>query len=147
MKKKFYMQPQTEVTRSFYNDNLMDDFQVSTLGGDGPVVIGQDELMKYARSNDGSPNSIISSILFKALCRALNVKERDDITQLSSGIVCNYRKDVGCPRTYRDLVRKLRIRYLPSRLPLPWRLFSRSLRERKDIPYVLPSWMPTGKRC
>ena len=41
MKKKFYMQPQTEVTRSFYNDNLMDDFQVSTLGGDGPDVIGQ----------------------------------------------------------------------------------------------------------
>lgn len=43
MKKKFYMQPQTEVTRSFYNDNLMDDFQVSTVGGDGPVDIGQGE--------------------------------------------------------------------------------------------------------
>ena len=39
--KKLYIQPQTEVTRSFYNDNLMDDFQVSTLGGDGPVVIDQ----------------------------------------------------------------------------------------------------------
>ena len=34
--------------------------------------------------------------------------------QISAGIVCNYRKDVGCPETYRDLVRVLHARYLPS---------------------------------
>ena len=34
--------------------------------------------------------------------------------QISSGIVCNYRKDVGCPETYRDLVRVLHARYLPN---------------------------------
>ena len=31
-----------------------------------------------------------------------------------AGIVCNYRKDVGCPQTYRDLVRVLHARYLPK---------------------------------
>ena len=30
----------------------------------------------------------------------------------SSGkIICNYRKDVGCPQTYRDLVRMLHVKY------------------------------------
>ena len=31
----------------------------------------------------------------------------ENSSEISAGIVCNYRKDVGCPETYRDLVRVL----------------------------------------
>ena len=74
-----------------------------------PVIIEKDELMKYARLNDGSPNSILSSILFKAICKVL--KGRNDLQQISSKIACNYRKDVGCPDTYKDMVRLLHVKY------------------------------------
>ncbi len=73
-----------------------------------PIVIRQDELMRYARSNDGSPNSIISAIMFKTMARALKDRE---IPALSAKIAANYRADVGCPDTYRDMVRLLRVKY------------------------------------
>ena len=73
-----------------------------------PITIDKSALMKYARENDGSPNSILSAAMFR-MCSRVFPKAK----QISSGIVCNYRKDVGCPETYRDLVRVLHARYLP----------------------------------
>lgn len=74
-----------------------------------PIKIDRSALMKYARDNDGSPNSILSAAMFRMCSRMFpNAK------QISGGIVCNYRKDVGCPETYRDLVRVLHARYLPN---------------------------------
>ncbi len=73
-----------------------------------PIVIQEGELIKYARDNDGSPNSIFSALIFKALMR---VFKGNDVGFISSKIVNNYRADVGCPNTYRDLVRMLRIQY------------------------------------
>ena len=74
-----------------------------------PITIDKSALMKYARENDGSPNSILSAAMFR-LCSRVFPKAK----QISSGIVCNYRKDVGCPETYRDLVRVIHARYLPT---------------------------------
>lgn len=74
-----------------------------------PITIDRSDLMKYARENDGSPNSILSALMFR-MCSRVFPKAK----QISSGIVCNYRKDVGCPETYRDLVRVLHARYLPN---------------------------------
>ena len=74
-----------------------------------PITIDKFSLMKYARENDGSPNSILSAAMFR-MCSRVFPKAK----QISAGIVCNYRKDVGCPNTYRDLVRVLPARYLPS---------------------------------
>ena len=72
-----------------------------------PITIDRSALMQYARDNDGSPNSILSAAMFKMCSRMFpNAK------QISCGIVCNYRQDVGCPETYRDLVRILHARYL-----------------------------------
>ena len=65
--------------------------------------------MKFARENDGSPNSILSAAMFR-MCSRVFPKAK----QISSGIVCNYRKDVGCPETYRDLVRVIHARYMPT---------------------------------
>ena len=74
-----------------------------------PITIDRSDLMKYARENDGSPKSILSALMFR-MCSRVFPKAK----QISSGIVCNYRKDVGCPETYRDLVRVLHARYLPN---------------------------------
>ncbi len=73
-----------------------------------PIVVKQDELMRYARSNDGSPNSIVAAIMFKTMVRAFKDRE---IPEFSAKIADNYRADVGCPDTYRDLVRLLRVKY------------------------------------
>ena len=74
-----------------------------------PIEIGSKNLMKYAKENDGSPNSIICAMLFKALSRVY--RDNPQAAQISGKIVCNYRKDVGCPDTYRDLVRMLHVKY------------------------------------
>ena len=74
-----------------------------------PITIDKSALMRFARENDGSPNSILSAAMFR-MCSRVFPKAK----QISAGIVCNYRKDVGCPDTYRDLVRVLHARYLPS---------------------------------
>ena len=74
-----------------------------------PITIEQSALMEYARDNDGSPNSILSALMFR-MCSRVFPKAK----QISCGIVCNYRKDVGCPETYRDLVRVIHARYLPK---------------------------------
>ena len=74
-----------------------------------PIEIGSNELMKYAKENDGSPNSIFCAMLFKALSRVY--RDNPQAAQISGKVICNYRKDVGCPYTYRDLVRMLHVKY------------------------------------
>ena len=71
-----------------------------------PISILKTELMKYARDNDGSPNSIISAVLFRMCTRLF-----PDQTKFSVRIACNYRADVGCPGTYRDMVRQIQVSY------------------------------------
>lgn len=71
-----------------------------------PIMIPKKELMKYARNNDGSPNSIVSSILFRMFTRLF-----PDEMKFSVRIACNYRADVGCAETYRDMVRQIQITY------------------------------------
>ncbi|MCR5747557.1 MAG: hypothetical protein K6G03_07595 [Lachnospiraceae bacterium] len=73
-----------------------------------PIILPEKDLIRYASANDGSPNSIVSALIFKTLMRVY--KDRD-VDFLSSAIVDNYRADVGCPNTYQDLVRMLRIKY------------------------------------
>ena len=71
-----------------------------------PITIPKKELMKYARDNDGSPNSILSAVLFRMSTRVFPNAEK-----FQARIACNYRADVGCPETYRDIVRMLYIPY------------------------------------
>ena len=71
-----------------------------------PITIPKSELMQYARENDGSPNSIISALLFKMSTRVF-----PEETKFAARIACNYRADVGCPETYRDMVRQLYVPY------------------------------------
>ena len=71
-----------------------------------PVRISKNTLMKYAHDNDGSPNSILAAVLFK-MC----VKAVPDGRKFTVGITNNYRADVGCPDTYRDMVRQMYVQY------------------------------------
>ncbi len=77
-----------------------------------PIEIGSSDLIKYAKENDGSPNSILCAVMFKALSRVY--RDNPEASQISGKIICNYRKDVGCPDTYRDLVRMLHVKYTPD---------------------------------
>lgn len=90
-----------------------------------PVTIPKKNLMKYAKSNDGSPNSIISSILFKTIAR-----EFPSETKFAARIACNYRADVGCPETYRDMIRLLFIPYDISMKDWPIEKLSTMTRSR-----------------
>ncbi len=74
-----------------------------------PIEICNKDLMKYAKENDGSPNSIICAMMFRALSRVY--QDKPEAAQISGKIICNYRKDVGCPETYRDMVRMLHVKY------------------------------------
>ena len=71
-----------------------------------PIRIPKKHLMKYAHDNDGSPNSILAAILFKMYLKAC-----PDERKFTAGIANNYREDVGCPETYRDIVRQMYVQY------------------------------------
>ena len=76
------------------------------INGYYPVKIPKKALMKYARDNDGSPNSILAATMFK-MC----VKAVPDESKFTVGITNNYRADVGCPETYRDILRQMYVQY------------------------------------
>ena len=77
-------------------------------GVDGyfPITIPKKEFMKFVRENDGSPNSIISVLMFKMYAKVLPNEKK-----FTAGIVNNYRADVGCPETYRDILRQMNVQY------------------------------------
>lgn len=85
--------------------------------GDGyyRIQMKQSELMKYVRANDGSPATIISALMFKAMAPLFP----EDEPLITCGMACNYRESVNCPNTYRDLTRPLHIQYKRSYLDYP----------------------------
>jgi hypothetical protein len=112
---------------------LMSDYMEFMRNPDGimgftPIIIPKAELMKYSRDNDGSPNSIISAVLFRMCTRLF-----PDQTKFSVRISCNYRSDVGCPQTYRDLVRQIYIPYQISMKDWPIEKISTVTRSRMYI--------------
>ena len=84
--------------------------------------------MQYARDNDGSPNSIISALLFKMCTRMFPEESR-----FSARIACNYRADVGCPESYRDMVRQLYIPYDTKMKDWPIEKISTATRSRMYV--------------
>ncbi len=74
-----------------------------------PMEMDLQSVLKYAKSNDGSPNSIMAAFMFKTVCRLWESNKK--VTQISAGIAKNYREDIGCPNTYRNMVRLLHAKY------------------------------------
>ncbi len=77
-----------------------------------PMEFDLPSILRYSKGNDGSPNSIISAIMFKAVSRVWASNKK--VTQISGAIADNYREDVGCPGSYRDFVRLLHAKYKPE---------------------------------
>ena len=64
--------------------------------------------MDYAKKIDGSPNSVLAAIMLKTTAR--HFQKRND-QHISAKIACDYRKDIGCDKAYRDYVRFLHVKY------------------------------------
>ena len=90
-----------------------------------PITIPKKEFMKYVRDNDGSPNSVISAMLFKMYTKVLPEEKK-----FTAGITNNYRADVGCPQTYRDILRQMNVQYDVSMKDWPIEKLSTYTRSR-----------------
>ena len=64
--------------------------------------------MDYAKRIDGSPNSILAALMLKTTVHYFT--ERKD-QHISAKIADDYRKDIGCNKSYRDFVRFLHVKY------------------------------------
>ena len=64
--------------------------------------------MDYAVKIDGSPNTILIAMMYKAMTRFLKEKEG---TFISGRLAADYRNDIGAPDSYRDFVRFIHIKY------------------------------------
>ena len=78
----------------------------NAIDGYYPLFIPKSDLMAFAKGNDGSPNSILSALLFKMCTRVFPGQKG-----FESRIACNYRAEVGCPDTHSDLVRTFPVYY------------------------------------
>ena len=72
------------------------------------IIIPSKAFMDYAKKIDGSPNTVISAMLFKSLAPYFKQKEG---THFSVGIADDYRSDIGADASYRDFVRLLHVKY------------------------------------
>ncbi|MGN0318332.1 MAG: hypothetical protein ACI4E1_10435 [Lachnospira sp.] len=79
------------------------------------IKIPQNELMRYVKSNDGSPAAVFSVFMFKAFSSVFP----HDTQDVLCGMANNYRAQVGCPNSYHDLTRALHIKYTRQMADMP----------------------------
>ena len=72
------------------------------------VDLDSKAFMEYVNKIDGTPNSVIAAILLKTAARYFPPKKGQHI---SAKIANDYRKDLGCPKSYRDYVRFIHVKY------------------------------------
>jgi len=72
------------------------------------VELDSKAFMDYAKKIDGSPNSILAAIMMKTTARYFQQKEG---WHISAKIADDYRKDIGCSKSYRDFVRFIHVKY------------------------------------
>ncbi len=66
------------------------------------------EFMEYAARIDGSPNTILTAMMFK-VCSRLFKEKKDSF--IAGRIAADYRDDIGAEKSYRDFVRFIHVRY------------------------------------
>ena len=79
------------------------------------VSMKQREFMKYIHSNDASPASIVSVLMFKAIAPLLP----EDADTFSAGIASNFRKSVNCQNAFHSISTVLHASYKRSLLDIP----------------------------
>ena len=72
------------------------------------VELDSKAFMEYAKRIDGTPNSVLAAIMLKTTARYFpQIKGQ----HISAKIADDYRKDVGCNKSYRDFVRFIHVKY------------------------------------
>lgn len=66
------------------------------------------EFMEYAARIDGSPNTILTAMMFKVCARLFKEKKG---TFLAGRIAADYRNGIGAEESYRDFVRFIHVKY------------------------------------
>jgi hypothetical protein len=66
------------------------------------------DFMEYAARIDGSPNTVLTAMMFKVCARLFKEKKG---TFISGRIAADYRDDIGASESYRDFVRFIHVRY------------------------------------
>jgi hypothetical protein len=66
------------------------------------------DFMEYAARIDGSPNTILTAMMFKVCVRLFKEKKG---TFLAGRIAADYRDDIGAGESYRDFVRFVHVKY------------------------------------
>lgn len=72
------------------------------------VDLDSEAFMAYAKQIDGTPNTVLTAIMLKTVCRYYSIK-KDRL--ISAKIADDYRKDIGCGKSYRDYVRFIHVKY------------------------------------
>ena len=72
------------------------------------VELDSKAFMEYAKKIDGSPNSILAAIMLKTTARLYPPVKG---LHISAKIADDYRKDIGCNKSYRDFVRFIHVKY------------------------------------
>jgi len=72
------------------------------------VDLDSKAFMAYAKQIDGTPNTVLSAIMLKMVSRYFSIKKDQHI---SAKIADDYRKDIGCGKSYRDFVRFIHVKY------------------------------------
>ncbi|MBR2256398.1 MAG: hypothetical protein IJ899_03455 [Blautia sp.] len=72
------------------------------------VELESKAFMEYAKRIDGSPNSILAAIMLKTTARYFTKMQG---WHISAKIADDYRKDIGCRKSYRDFVRFIHVKY------------------------------------
>ena len=72
------------------------------------VEFDSKRFMEYAKEIDGTPNSVLAAIMLKATARYFKPIPNQHI---SAKIADDYRKDIDCPKSYRDFVRFIHVKY------------------------------------
>ena len=72
------------------------------------IEIPAEDFMQYAVKIDGSPNTILTAMMFQVSSRLFKEKQG---TFLSGRIASDYRNDIGAELSYRDFVRFIHVRY------------------------------------
>ena len=72
------------------------------------IEIPTDKFIDYCVSNDGSPYTVLSAMMYKSLTKVFKEKEG---TFISGRIAADYRDDIGASGSYRDFVRFIHVKY------------------------------------
>lgn len=79
------------------------------------VRINEKQLMQLCRTSDGTPNTVISLLLMRAIAKLHPKREKPIVGQ----VVCDFRKFVGAEKTHRNMVTTIPLKFTEEMESMP----------------------------